>query len=70
MEFCSTMEQNCYYVSKRTTISDIVSFNGPCRSYTGQIQYTLSTLRLESRSGEVNGTSVLLVPGTKSLYSQ
>jgi hypothetical protein len=70
MEFCSTMEQNCYHVPKRTTLSDIVSSNGPCRSSTGQIQYTQSTLRVESGSGLVNGTLVLLGLGTKSLSCQ
>ena len=70
MEFCSTMEQKCYHVSKQTTVSDIVTSNGPRRSSTGQIQYALSTLRIDSGTDAVNGTSVLLVLGTKSLSCQ
>jgi hypothetical protein len=64
------MEQNCYFVSKRSIPSDNVPADGPSRPLPGAISFALSTYKLEFCLGAVNSTSVLLELRTKRLSSQ
>ncbi len=66
----SVMEQNCYYVSKRSIPSDNVPADGPSRPLPGAVSFALSMYKLEFLLGGVNSTSVLLGLSTKGLSSQ
>ncbi len=61
MYLCSTMEQKCYIVSKRSIAAD----NAPWTTSAGQngtAMVELSTDRIDFMTGEVNGTVVLPGP--------
>ena len=71
MYVCSLMEQNCYHVSKRTTPLDLAPSAGTGQPAWGQQpRFVLSTCRVGFRNAAVNGTSVLIGFGTKSLIFQ
>jgi len=71
MYLCSLMEQNCYHVSKRTTALDFTPLAGTGQPAWGQQRrLLLSACRVGFRTARVNGTSVLIESGTKSLTFQ
>jgi hypothetical protein len=51
--FCSLMEQNCYHVSKRSTLLDNVPLNGTRRSGRGNsIRIVQDKSRIQDRRGQ------------------
>jgi hypothetical protein len=66
MYVSSSLEQKCYYVSKRYTPSDNVPLVGLAPSHTGAVRFALSTNNLSFDFVEVNSTSVLLGPGANT----